>query len=240
MAIDQALLERAEQFGENWLRLYAWEPYCLSFGRHEPAARRYDRERIAEMGLDTVRRPTGGRAVWHSRELTYAVATSCRSFGSLQHAYGEIHGMLAGALQSLGFEVSLAPPAHGASLAAGPCFATAVGGEVLSRGHKLVGSAQLRRNAALLQHGSILMADEQHMVTACTKTAATGIMSPPPSEVSRSSHRVSVDQLIHAICSSSRTHWGGSWREISVSDEVLELASRHMDHFRSPSWTWER
>ncbi|MDP9243917.1 MAG: hypothetical protein M3O77_02405, partial [Chloroflexota bacterium] len=51
MAIDRALLERATA-GESWLRHYAWSPSCLSFGRHEPAARRYDRERIAAFGLD--------------------------------------------------------------------------------------------------------------------------------------------------------------------------------------------
>ena len=73
MAIDQVLLQRAQHQGESWLRLYQWAPHCLSFGRHEPASRRYDPERIQELGIDTVRRPTGGRAVWHARELTYAV-----------------------------------------------------------------------------------------------------------------------------------------------------------------------
>ena len=62
MAIDQALLARAAERGERWLRLYRWAPHCLSFGRHEPAARRYDRVRAEALGLDTVRRPTGGRS----------------------------------------------------------------------------------------------------------------------------------------------------------------------------------
>jgi lipoate-protein ligase A len=93
MAIDQALLDRAERQGESWLRLYRWAPHCLSFGRHEPATRRYDPDRIAELGLDTVRRPTGGRAVWHAQELTYAVAAPSARFGSLPAAYLEIHGI---------------------------------------------------------------------------------------------------------------------------------------------------
>src|SRR3954469_20234206 len=101
MAVDQALLERSQQRDEAWLRLYTWDPHCLSFGRHEPAARRYDAARIAKLGIDTVRRPTGGRAVWHSRELTYAVAAPCRWFGRLQAAYLEIHAMLAQALLTL-------------------------------------------------------------------------------------------------------------------------------------------
>ena len=72
MAIDLALLQRAARDRECWLRLYTWRPYCLSFGRNEPAERRYNRVKIRQAGLAVVRRPTGGRAVWHARELTYA------------------------------------------------------------------------------------------------------------------------------------------------------------------------
>ena len=56
MALDLALHERAVRSGACCLRLYRWSPSCLSFGRHEPAARRYDRQRIEQLGLDTVRR----------------------------------------------------------------------------------------------------------------------------------------------------------------------------------------
>ena len=80
MAIDEALLDRAEQVGESWLRLYSWEPHCLSFGRHEPATRRYDADRIAGTGArhgpPANRRP--GRVA--RQELTYAVAAPCRRF----------------------------------------------------------------------------------------------------------------------------------------------------------------
>src|SRR6266704_1185815 len=71
MALDQTLLEEADASGAAFLRLYRWNPPCLSFGRNEPALARYDRERIAARGLAVVRRPTGGRAVWHEHEVTY-------------------------------------------------------------------------------------------------------------------------------------------------------------------------
>src|SRR6266545_6012321 len=74
MAIDETLLRLAEVDRSGFLRLYAWTPACLSFGRHEPALRRYCRDRIEARGIDVVRRPTGGRAVWHDIELTYSVA----------------------------------------------------------------------------------------------------------------------------------------------------------------------
>src|ERR1043166_8422879 len=74
MAVDAALLAPAAAGGAAVVPLYRWEPHCLSFGRHEPALRRYDGELVRTMGLDCVRRPTGGRAVWHARELTHSVA----------------------------------------------------------------------------------------------------------------------------------------------------------------------
>jgi len=73
MAVDVALLERADRMGEAFLRLYRFDPPCLSLGRNE-AAGGYDRAAIARRGVDVVRRPTGGAAVWHEHELTYAVA----------------------------------------------------------------------------------------------------------------------------------------------------------------------
>jgi len=80
-------------------------------------------------------------------------------FGSLREAYCDIHTRLAAALQALGVDASLAP-AHRPirpSARPGSCFAASVGGEILVAGRKLVGSAQVRRGAAFLQHGSILL-----------------------------------------------------------------------------------
>ncbi len=73
MAIDAGLLALATHTGRAFLRLYHFDPPCLSFGRNEPA-RGYDRAAIARLGVDVVRRPTGGRVVWHEHEVTYAVA----------------------------------------------------------------------------------------------------------------------------------------------------------------------
>src|SRR5438309_845449 len=108
MAIDTALLDRANGEGLSFLRLYRFDPPCLSLGRNEPAAR-YDHTEIARRGLDVVRRPTGGRAVWHEHEVTYAVAAPVAAFGSLRHAYHTIHERIAAALRSLGADATLAP-----------------------------------------------------------------------------------------------------------------------------------
>src|SRR5256885_3753280 len=143
MAVDVALLERADRMGEAFLRLYRFDPPCLSLGRNEAAAR-YDRAAIARLGLDVVRRPTGGSAVWHEHEVTYAIAAPIAAFGGLREAYCWIHGRLAAALQTLGVAATLAPDRPTASPPDRPggCFAEPVGGEVLVDGQKLVGSAQ--------------------------------------------------------------------------------------------------
>jgi lipoyl(octanoyl) transferase len=236
MAIDQTLLDRAELLGESWLRLYRWEPHCLSFGRHEPATRRYDAARIAAMGIDTVRRPTGGRAVWHSQELTYAVAAPCRSFGSLQDAYLEIHMMLADGLRDLGVPASLAPRNHPLPLDAGACFSQAAGGEVMVGARKVVGSAQLRRGSALLQHGSILLQDEQQLVTTLTNGRDLVAGALP----SLWGGEMSETVLTEAITDAVQARWGGTWHKTSSSSQVLRAASWHYPRFRSPAWTWQR
>src|SRR2546427_8581523 len=109
MAIDAALLDRANGRGRRFWRLSRCAPPCLSLGRNEPAAR-YDHTEIARRGIDVVRRPTGGRAVWHEHEVTYAVAAPVATFGSLRHAYHTIHERIAAALRSLGADATLAPP----------------------------------------------------------------------------------------------------------------------------------
>jgi lipoyl(octanoyl) transferase len=236
MAIDEALLDRGERVGESWLRLYTWKPHCLSFGRHEPAAHRYDVDRVAALGIDTVRRPTGGRAVWHSRELTYAVVAPCRLFGPLQDAYIEIHAMLADALSRVAVPASLAPRTPLLPLDAGACFRQAVGGEVMAGSRKVVGSAQLRRSGAFLQHGSILLQDEQQIISSLN--AGNSLERDLPRSLLP--EQLSSADLIAAISASAQERWDGTWREVSSPDQVLQAASQHYSRFRSPAWTWKR
>ena len=221
MAIDAELLARAEE-GERWLRLYAWEP-CLSFGRHEPAARRYDADRIAARGLAVVRRPTGGRAVWHANELTYALAGPSDGLGSLREAYATIHTMLRDALRSLGADAELAPDRAAAPIDAGACFAVAAGGEVLVGNRKVIGSAQVRQGSALLQHGSVLLGD------------ATDYSVPLSRALARP---VSWADVASAIRDAAHRRWRVLPPESGVSG-VLQHALRHADRFRSEAWTWQ-
>jgi len=236
MAIDQALLERAGRLGERRLRLYRWQPHCLSFGRHERALRRYDRDRIAAMGLDTVRRPSGGRAVWHAEELTYAVAVPAAELPGVRAAYLEIHRMLLNALQSLGIDADMAPECRVPGLDAGACFATPVGGEIVVRGRKVVGSAQVREGGGLLQHGSILLRDDQAVVRAVTRGGAPPDGSAPLEQVIGAA--LPAADLAEAIAAAAAERWGGGWTREGADSALLAEARRHDARFSSADWTW--
>ncbi|MGH7560778.1 MAG: lipoate--protein ligase family protein [Gemmatimonadales bacterium] len=239
MALDAALLDFAAGEGGAFLRLYRWDPFCLSFGFHEPALRRYDRARIEALGLSCVRRPTGGRAVWHARELTYAVAAPLDRFGGLRQAYAAIHRVVAAALSSLGAPARLAPRGVEAPRpSAGPCFAAPVGGEVLVRDRKAVGSAQVRLGEAFLQHGSILLEDDQTLVA-----DLAGIPPAGGGGITLSSaldRRVGFEEVAGAI----RQAWESAF---PVTDAVGSLpsataarAAAHAERFRDEGWTWRR
>ena len=238
MAIDEQLLREADRTGAAFLRLYRWDPPCLSFGRNEPALARYDRAAIERFGIAVVRRPTGGRAVWHEHELTYAVAAPIAAFGSLRASYRAIHDRLAAALRALGVDAVLAsdrPPVRMAD--PGACFAAPVGGEVLIAGRKVVGSAQVRHGTALLQHGSILLDGTQDIVEQLRRDAAEPRLQPGKREAAAATtlsaalgRAVSFDEVATAIIKV----WGVG--TLTASDRPRPGRSV----FSSPEWTWRR
>lgn len=238
MARDQGLLDLAEAGQLAVLRLYRWAPHCISLGRNEPALRRYDRDRIVELGLDCVRRPTGGRAVWHARELTYAVTAPVKVFGSLRDAYRQIHQMLLEALRLLGAPASLAgTPSRIAGLDAGACFASPAGGEVMVEGAKVVGSAQLQQGTAFLQHGSVLLADTQDMIQSVTRGVPPASQDRPLAAILE--RDLPFEEAARAIAMSAR-QWRSEWLPWSSDSDLAPLADAHLARFRSVEWTWRR
>lgn len=229
MALDEALLHEADRSGAAFLRLYRWTPPCLSFGRNEPARARYDRGAIERLGFDVVRRPTGGRAVWHEHELTYAVAAPVAAFGTLRASYRAIHERLAAALRRLGVAAALAANRSAPALddAAGTCFAAPVGGEVVVAGRKLVGSAQVRHGSAFLQHGSLLLGGSQERLQAVSlQPSAVSSHTTLTAILGRS---VGFDEVASAVA----TTWG---EPLTPSAHPPIRPSAFLD----PEWTWRR
>ncbi|MEN8183471.1 MAG: octanoyltransferase [Myxococcota bacterium] len=155
MGVDEALLAGAAR-GQPSLRVYRWDGPWLSLGYAQPL----DRERrvaCEAAGVAIVRRVTGGRAVLHGGDLTYAVAAPLRwAPGDVGRSYALIAGGLLAAMRRLGLEAACVAPTPGARRAPDfDCFASAGGHEIVCDGLKLCGSAQRRTAAALLQHGSL-------------------------------------------------------------------------------------
>ena len=168
MAADAALWETAQTPGAApALRLYQWDRPTLSLGYAQDAARGLDLDYLAREEIPLVRRPTGGRAVLHHRELTYAVVVPASSsrFGSLTHVYGFVREALARALVSLGASVDDVIE-HGAGRGA-VCFTSRARHEIGLNGRKVVGSAQRRAKGAVLQHGSIVLDVDRTNLLGC-------------------------------------------------------------------------
>lgn len=164
MALDEALLEASEQTGQATLRFYSWSEPTLSLGYFQNAA---DRElHPPSRACPLVRRASGGGAILHHHELTYSIVWPLA--GSLTRSaelYDLVHRTLIATLASCGVSAGLHQDTltcAAAPVPPGPdpflCFQRRTCADIVSRGIKIVGSAQRRRKSAILQHGSILLA----------------------------------------------------------------------------------
>ncbi len=262
MAIDVALLESVKTGGAPVLRLYRWSPACLSFGRNQPARGRYDAAAAAERGIDLVRRPTGGQAVLHDDELTYAVIAPVAAIGKPRAAYAAINEALVVGLRRLGVEAKMAGPelAAGAGVPDGPgsdgpdwdaaCFRWPERGEVVVGGAKLVGSAQRMESRTILQHGSILVGGSQ--------APAEELLIARGSESGRAAYagggpgagwttlegelgeRPGMDVLAEAVRAGFAEVLGATMEPSSLSPDEGEAAARERARFASDEWTWRR
>ncbi len=165
MALDAAMAQSGP-CNEPVLRVFQWQPDCISLGYHQNAEE-IDLLKCKKEGLDISRRPTGGRAILHAQELTYSVIIPATHpwFAILPlDLYRRLSEAIAVSLRYLGAEVSFAPGeklhVDGRPLRMA-CFASAARNELLVGGKKIVGSAQRRFRQGTLQHGSILL-DEAH------------------------------------------------------------------------------
>ncbi|PID31207.1 MAG: octanoyltransferase [Candidatus Cloacimonadota bacterium] len=147
-------------------RVYRWKPYCISLGYHQKIDE-IDLERLKNYNIDLVRRETGGRAVFHATELTYSMIIPKNSqfySDSIMDVYNKISKVLVRGLNLTG--VSSADLERGEApnfknlykeKLSSVCFSSTSTYEVVSRGKKIVGSAQKRLKDSVLQHGSILV-----------------------------------------------------------------------------------
>jgi lipoate-protein ligase A len=172
MRRDRALWERAERGGpgdvfEPVLRLFTFQPAGITLGHAQRPEDELDLERCAADRVAWAIRPTGGRAIFHAEEWTYALVARLDDpdwGGSPRSVYERIGRLLRDSLRALGVDAALArggapgsPRASGG--AARPCFASTARLELVREGRKLAGSAQRRGARAFIQQGSVLLSD---------------------------------------------------------------------------------
>ncbi len=208
MAIDEALLASVAA-GESApvLRIYRWNPATLTLGYGQRQTGQFDSAFCRTHGIDVVRRPTGGRAVLHDREVTYAVISPETSLifpGGILENYRVISRPLQRALAACGLQADLVP---GRKKGATPsrqsaCFIAPSSYELIVNGCKMTGGAQKRLAGAFLQHGSI------------------------PVDLDLQILRETVGSTSPAACRQLETSvgWINRWRETPITIEEVEKA----------------
>lgn len=158
MERDTALLAEHKPGDDPILRLYRWEPAAVTIGYNQDFSD-FDQAKIDAAGYDLVRRPTGGRAILHADELTYAVVGTSPGpvFGdSLHETYMKINEALLAFLADLGLAAEISTGESREAARGLVCFRSAGRHEISVGGKKIIGSAQRRTGGVFLQHGSIL------------------------------------------------------------------------------------
>jgi len=164
MNYDLELVEKYRKTKTDYIRVYEWKPYAISLGYNQKDID-VSKEKCKAAGIDVVRRPTGGRAVFHAEELTYSVVMDGEG-KSVSEIYRFISEKLVNAFieydnemgNYLSFEKSkLQFPEHYKEKSSFACFSASALNEIKANGKKLVGSAQRNFIDVVLQHGSIIL-----------------------------------------------------------------------------------
>ncbi|MGB2868881.1 MAG: lipoate--protein ligase family protein [Bacteroidota bacterium] len=227
LLLAQALLEGS---GRPTLRVYGWNPPAISLGWNQPMEE-IDAERASQSGIDVVRRPTGGRAILHSDEMTYSVVMKSGGKNILS-VYDEISRALVCGLSKLGLPVSIEksqphfPSIYRDSFGAA-CFASSARYEIKIEGKKLVGSAQRRYvspegEEVVLQHGSILLGRDHMRIVEFLR------LSPTENEALRNELNasttdcsselgapISFDQVADVVKEGFEQSWGIAFQEFT-------------------------
>ena len=249
MALDEALMWHARETGDWVLRVYSWVAPTLSLGRNQTARGGYDLARLLERGIDVVRRPTGGRAILHDREVTYSVVGPIVDAGDLRESYGRINRLLLAGLRQLGAGMAMVagdPPNSSrqsdlerAQPGLLPCFHHPSRGEITVDGRKLVGSAQWRCDGALLQHGSILIDDDQMQLSSLLIQCGPPI--PKPATLRDAlGHAPSEVAVAEALFEAVRSAEDSDAHEIEDNSAVVERAKQLRERYLDDAWTWRR
>lgn len=250
MAVDESILEHVGRGqARPTLRLFAWQPACLSLGHAQPYAD-VDLARLRERGWDVVRRPTGGRAILHTDELTYSViapADEDAVTGTLLESYNRLARGLLHAVRSLGLQADMKTGPKTNVDASNPvCFEAPSAYEITVGGKKLIGSAQARRREGVLQHGSLPLQGDLTRITqalvfgpnGAREKAAERLLSRATTAESVLGRVVSWEDAAAAFRLGFEAELGLRFDELPLSESEQTRAKELVrEKYAHPSWT---
>jgi lipoate-protein ligase A len=250
MAVDESMLENVSKGQElPTLRLYAWEPACLSIGYSQSAAD-IDRIRLTDRGWDWVRRPTGGRAILHTDELTYSVIaplTEPRVAGGVIESYQRLSKALLAALHALNIPAEAHPTSTSSNThqTGAVCFEIPTNYEIVVNGKKLIGSAQARHKNGVLQHGTFPLWGDLTRITNVLvysdelkrREAAMGLFLHATTLEIAHGFRISWEAAAHAFISGFQSELDLELVQGNLSDKELKRAEILVEEkYNHPAW----
>ncbi len=251
MAIDEALLITEKEKGlPPVLRVYKFTPPTLSIGYFQSMKKEVDVERCKEKGFDYVRRPTGGRAVLHDKELTYSV-TIARPHRILDmNLLDSYHYICKGIIRAINYLGGNAyfSSREDSEISSPSCFAAPTFSDILLNGKKVVGSAQMRNSYGLLQHGSILYEVDVDDIFFCfnmsdekrkrLSTLAKKKISSLSSEIGK---KITFDMVKDVLKKGMSEILGEELEESSLTPEEKKLAEKlYEEKYSTEQWNFKR
>lgn len=254
MAIDEAIMISYKE-GKTLptLRFYTWEPACMSIGCFQKLEDEIDINMCRKLGIDCVRRLTGGRAVLHDNELTYSIVVSEENFlmsPSVTLSYKFISEGLAKGLKLSGITIDELSRGEkiGRENLSSACFNAHSFYEITINNKKVVGSAQNRRKGIILQHGSIILDFDVQKLFSIIKTEDNKTKQRLINFTSRKASgieneigkKIDINELQENLINGLQEHFGVEFIEDDLTDYEINLANELYKKYSSDEYNKKR
>jgi lipoyl(octanoyl) transferase len=244
MALDEALLDYVEKVSIPVLRFYKWERPTLSLGYFQKVENTVDLEQLKRKNFDLIRRPTGGRAVLHDKEITYSITIPINNSLcnlSILESYDLLCKPIVSAINNLGLKAYISEE-DDRTINSPSCFAAPTFKDIKIRSKKIVGSAQMRDKRGILQHGSILMnvSLEDIFDVLILRNSRESILSESRKKITSlydEGFMGSEDDLKKEIVNSFKTLLNAEF--ITIDDSTIINVDKYIMKYSSDKWNFK-
>lgn len=242
MAVDDYLFQSLGQGPHTYLRFYQWEKPTASLGYSQKANQLIDLDKCRAIGIDVVRRMTGGKLVLHHQEVTYSICSSDSELftSKLIDSYRLISEALMRGLEKMGIKCSLASTTP-SSYARGslPCFSHPAQNEIEIEGKKIIGSAQKRTGDRFIQHGSIPLKKDEGLLKSISKLSREVFKMNMTSLSDTLGRKVDFDYVIEHLQSGISEYFNIRLNPKSFSEEEKAAIRKiQAKRYENPAWTY--